>query len=192
MVNVLTKRCIYATCTKTASCNVEGSKTALYCRKHAEDSMVIVRGRRSILATCTRTGFFNAEGSNRAPHGQHHADSNMIRIPRKREPHDICSSCSYDDCTRRPSGATACAYHTRDMTDGDAIKREEQCKVSECHIVPTWSLVTEKPPPCENHGPLDEGFTPAVGHKRRRSVAHRSSYRAVGDPSCFVKAEGCL
>ena len=40
MVHVPARRCSHDSCTKRPSFNVEGSKTAVYCKQHAEDGMV--------------------------------------------------------------------------------------------------------------------------------------------------------
>ena len=47
MVNVRYPRCLHDSCSKAARYNIEGSRPAAYCKRHAEDGMVNVCARHS-------------------------------------------------------------------------------------------------------------------------------------------------
>ena len=52
MVNVRSKRCSHGSCAKAPSFGVEGSKTAAYCKQHAEKGMVNV-----VIKRCSHPSF---------------------------------------------------------------------------------------------------------------------------------------
>ncbi|CAN0539888.1 unnamed protein product, partial [Laminaria digitata] len=55
--------CLNPFCKIQASYSVLGSKKAAYCKKHAEDGMVLVHHKRCSHDTCLTTPSFNAKGS---------------------------------------------------------------------------------------------------------------------------------
>ncbi|CAN0303730.1 unnamed protein product [Laminaria digitata] len=54
MVNVHNRRCSRGSCTRQPSFNVEGMKTAAYCKQHAGAGMGNVHGRRCVHVSCTK------------------------------------------------------------------------------------------------------------------------------------------
>ncbi|CAN0295820.1 unnamed protein product [Laminaria digitata] len=57
------RRCSHDSCSMPPSFNVEGSKTAAYCRRHAMRGMVNVVAKRCLHDTCSAYPSFNVEGS---------------------------------------------------------------------------------------------------------------------------------
>ncbi|CAN0505601.1 unnamed protein product, partial [Laminaria digitata] len=70
-------RCSYDDCTTQPSFNVEGCKTAVYCRQHARGGMVNVYSRRCSHDSCTRQPSFNVEGKT-AAFCKQHAEHGMV------------------------------------------------------------------------------------------------------------------
>ena len=92
---------------------MEGSKTAVYCRQHADDGMVDVCKKRCSHDSCTKVPTFNFQGSRTSAYCKQHAEDGMVDITNKH--------CSHDLCTRRPSfdvegskTATYCKKHAED------------------------------------------------------------------------------
>ena len=62
MVVVQGRRCSYEFCTTQPNFNVEGSKTAVFCRQHAKNGMVNVFCRRCSDGSCSKGPSYNFEG----------------------------------------------------------------------------------------------------------------------------------
>ena len=84
------RRCVHPQCMKFASYNLEGSKTAVFCKQHSEDGMVNVISLRCSHVSCTRQPSFNAEGSRTAAFCKQHAEDGMVNIRITRCSHDSC------------------------------------------------------------------------------------------------------
>ncbi|CAN0440888.1 unnamed protein product, partial [Scytosiphon promiscuus] len=54
MVNVVQKPCLYDSCTRRPSFNVQGVKMPAFCKQHAQDSMVNVVAKPCSYDFCTR------------------------------------------------------------------------------------------------------------------------------------------
>ena len=63
MVNVQTEVCSHDACSREPKFNIEGTKTAVYCKQHAEDGMVNGRPRSCSNDYCTKRPCFNVESS---------------------------------------------------------------------------------------------------------------------------------
>lgn len=61
MIDILSKRCVREGCRKLPMFGAEGSKGALYCRQHAEDSMFTFTKRRCSHGGCSKQPMFAAE-----------------------------------------------------------------------------------------------------------------------------------
>ena len=61
-MNIPSRRCSYAFCTKQHSFNVEGNKTAAFCKQHAKDGMVNVYSRCCSYDSYSKEPSFNVEG----------------------------------------------------------------------------------------------------------------------------------
>ncbi|CAN0529609.1 unnamed protein product, partial [Scytosiphon promiscuus] len=72
MVNVRRRRCSHNTCIKGPCYNVEGNKTAVYCKQHAEDGMVAVCSRRCTHDLCIRAPSWGALTHGTATVCSHH------------------------------------------------------------------------------------------------------------------------
>ena len=84
MVDVVSKRCSHGSCTKKPFVHVEGSKTAGYCKRHAEDDMVDITHKRGSHSSCTIPPSFNAEGSGTAAFCKKHAQAGMVNVRTRR------------------------------------------------------------------------------------------------------------
>ena len=80
MVDVYHKRCSHDSCTRQPNFNVKGSKTAAFCKQHAEDDMVNVSRKRCSHDACTTRPSFNFEGSKKAMFCKQHAQDGMVCV----------------------------------------------------------------------------------------------------------------
>ena len=191
MVNIRSLRCSHDSCATRATFNVEGSKTAAYCRQHAGDNMVDVRNKRCSHDSCTRGPCFNFEGSKKGAFCSQHAETGMVDVRNKR--------CSHSSCAKRPAWgvgtdgtATSCSRHKSDLVGSPVINFEATCKVACCKNKTRWGLDGKQPTHCLYHGPLQDGLVRTVGRDRTKGFNPRGpSYRPVSGPSVRVKPE-CL
>ena len=91
MINVGSKRCSHYLCTKHPSFNVEGSRTAAFCKSHAHDGMVDVPRKRCSHDFCTMKPSFCMEGSRTALYCIQHAGDHMVDVVNKRRSHNSCT-----------------------------------------------------------------------------------------------------
>ena len=84
MVNVNTRHCSHDSCMKKPYFNVEGSKTAVYCRQHADDGMVDVLSKRCSQDSCTKQPGFNFVGSRTSAFCKQHAEDGMVNVRTRR------------------------------------------------------------------------------------------------------------
>ncbi|CAM9419670.1 unnamed protein product, partial [Laminaria digitata] len=59
-------------------------KSAAYCKKHAEDSMVDVYKKRCLHNTCMRQPSFNVAGSQLPLYCKPHAEEGMVNVKKTR------------------------------------------------------------------------------------------------------------
>ncbi|CAN0418819.1 unnamed protein product, partial [Laminaria digitata] len=64
--------------------NFEGSKTAVYCKQHAEDGMMVVNTKLCLYDSCNKRPSFSFEGIRPAVYCKQHAEDGMICILTKR------------------------------------------------------------------------------------------------------------
>ena len=162
MVDVRSRRCTVDLCTKRPRFNVEGSKTAVYCKQHAQGGMVNVHVKHCLRDSCSRGASYNIEGSTTAAYCKQHAVEGMVAVR--------CQCCSHDGCTRLPSwgvptqGApTVCAHHKSDIVGDRVINFRARCKVPGCSRVSRWGLLGVQPTHCPEHGILANGLVCTVG-----------------------------
>ncbi|CAM9280185.1 unnamed protein product [Laminaria digitata] len=139
MVNVLRTPCLHDSC-QTQSCfNVEGSKTAAYCKAHAEDGMVNVRSRRCSHVSCQKQPNFNVEGSKTAAYCKTHAMDGMVNIHSRR--------CSHGSCHKVPTfnveGSKTAAYCKQHAKDGMVDVCNRLCSHASCTSVASWGLLID-------------------------------------------------
>ena len=91
MINVRSKRCSHYLCTKHPSFNVGGSRTAAFCKTHAQDGMVDVLRKRCSHDFCTMKPSFCMEGSRTALYCIQHAGDHMVDVVNKRRSHNSCT-----------------------------------------------------------------------------------------------------
>ena len=192
MVDVVSKLCAQDGCTKRPNFNFEGSKTALYCKQHAEDGMVDVRNRRCLHGSCRSRPTFNAEGSKTAIYCKTHAEDDMVNVLSKR--------CSHNSCPRMPTWglpitgtATVCARHKDDILGSPVINFKVPCKMAGCKRLSKWGLAGKQPSHCPHHGSREPGLECTVSGEssRGRRLPPSLSHGALGVSSFHVKAE-CL
>ena len=156
MVDVHHRRCSYDGCTKHPTFNVEGSKTAMYCRHHAEDGMVDVHHRRCSRNLCTRIPHFNVKGM-KAAYCKQHAVDGMVNVRSK--------LCSHTSCTRHPVWGlvtdctpVVCSDHRSDIIGGPVIHFRRMCKREGCRKYSRWGPHGQQPTHCHNHGPVEDSL----------------------------------
>ena len=187
MVNVRRGSCLQASCSRIPSFNVEGTKTPMYCKQHAEDGMVDILGRRCSRGSCTRVPSFNVKGSKKASYCNQHAGDDMVDVRTKR--------CSYSSCIKRPGwvlltdgAATTFIRHKSNLSGALVINVCAKCKVVGCGKVSRWGLTGKQRTCCPDHGPfVDVACT--VGAARIKASRHSRSYNAVRRPSFRLKTE---
>ena len=96
-----------------------GSKTAVYCRQHAQDDMVNVYSKRCLHDSCIKCPSFNIRGSKTAVYCKQHAQDGMVNVCSKR--------CLHDSCMKRPTfnvkGSKTALYCRSHAADG-LVNRE--------------------------------------------------------------------
>ena len=130
------RRCLRDSCTRVPSFNIDGSKPAVYCRKHAEDDMVDVRIKSCLRISCRRRPTFNVDGSKTAVYCKEHAEEGMVNVRDKR--------CAHDSCSRVPSfnveGSKKAAYCKQHAEDGMVDVRSKRCSHESCTKRPTFNV----------------------------------------------------
>ena len=189
-MNVRSKRCSHVACAKVPHFNIEGSKTAAYCKQHAEDGMVNVLSKRCSHVSCTKIPNFSVKSSRTAAYCKQHAEDGMVNI-RKRH-------CSHHDCFKKPAWglltdgtATTCTYHKGDILGGPVINFWTLCEVEGCSKVSRWGPNGKQPTHCRNHGALKDGFVCTVRTTQTTNSTRSPSNGVVGTTSFHVKTE-CL
>ena len=190
MVDVISKRCLYDLCTVRPSFNHVGSKSPAFCKQHAEDGMVNVRGNFCLQKSCTKRPTFNVFGSKKPVYCKQHAPTGWKDVRHRR--------CSHDFCTMFPrwglptdGSPSVCARHKSDLTAGPVIDFKATCKVAGCQRESRWGLDGKQPTHCPGHGRLEEGLVHTVGADVRKPKTCSSSYGSLQGSSFHVKAE-CL
>ena len=188
MVDIRTRRCSHDLCTKRPSFNVEGSKRAAYCKRHAEDGMVQVSAKKCMSVSCTIRPSFNFVGNKTASCCKQHALDGMVNVFAKR--------CSHAYCLKEPrwgvladSEPTACIHHKGDILGGPVINFRRLCKVAGCNGLARWGIEDKQPTHCRHHGPRAGGLVCTVGKSRSKRSCRIPSYGAVKGLSFIVKPE---
>ena len=81
-------------CTRPSSFNVEGSKTAVYCKQHAEEGVGNVRSNGCMHDSCARQSEINFEGGKKAAFRKQHAEESVVNVRLSRCSHYSCVSIS--------------------------------------------------------------------------------------------------
>ena len=71
----------------------------MYCKYHAEDTMVDVANRRCAQKGCSKHRNFAMEGTNIPVYGKDHAEDGMVNVNSRR--------CAGDGCSKRPTFGAA-------------------------------------------------------------------------------------
>lgn len=189
MVIVNGRRCLHDSCMKRPVFNIEGSKTASYCRQHAEDGMVNVSRRSCSHDPCMKRPTFNMEGNKTAVYCRTHAKDGMVEVSLSRR-------CSNITCARRPTWglladgtASVCYYHKGDVLGDPVINFEARCKVAGCRKVSSWGLEGNPPTHCGGHGPVQDGLVCTVTAARRKRSCPSTSYHNKRRASSHLKVE---
>ncbi|CAM9629960.1 unnamed protein product [Laminaria digitata] len=198
MVDVYRRRCSHDSCRMYSSFNVKGSKTAVYCKKHACDGVVDVRRKNCLHNSCTRRPSFSIDSGKIGVYCKQHTNGGML----KATPNIIRKRCLHSSCMTRPwwgvlsqSTPTACALHKTllvGLPGGPVICFGATCAFTGCKKLSRWGLDGEQPTHCPEHGPLEDGLTCTVRTARKKSNRSMNSippYDAVRGPSPRVKAE---
>lgn len=166
MADVRNRHCSHVSCTRRSNYNVKGSKAAAY-RQSAKDGMVDVCSLRCSYDSCTKRPSYNVDGCNTAAYCRQHAKHGMVDVR--------CHRCSHDSFTGRPrwsvltdGAATVCCRHKSDISGGQVINFEAQCKVAGCWKRSRWGLDGKRPTHRGDHGPLDDSLACAVATARKK------------------------
>jgi hypothetical protein len=132
--------CIKEKCQKTASFNIKGEKTAIYCAKHKKDNMINIISKRCIYPGCEKIPSYNKEGEKIRLYCAKHKKDNMVNVVNKK--------CIYPGCTKQSSCnkkdekiAIYCAEHKKD----DMINvRNKKCIHPKCQKIPYFNKEDEK------------------------------------------------
>lgn len=189
MVDVRKRHCSHDSCTKRPIFNMEGNRTAEYCRTHAKAGMVNVSRRRCSHDSCTKHPIFNMEGNKTAVYCGTHAKDGMVEVSLSRR-------CSNITCARRPTWglltdgtASVCSYHMGDVLGDPVINFEARCKVAGCRKVSWWGLKGNPPTHCGDHGPVQDGLVCTVKAARRKRSCPSPSYHNKRRASSHLKVE---
>lgn len=190
----MTNQCWALRCRTQPSFNYEGRKTPMFCRAHAEESMINVINKRCTHAEgCTKRPCFNFKGSQTGVYCRQHAEESMVDVMKKRCTHA-------DGCTNYPSwgywadGKTSvCTSHKGDLADGLPINFNQQCSVAgvkRCKRRVKWGVDGEQPSHCDMHGAekATEGLVRVP--RGRRASATSSSSRTASASRCATGSEG--
>ncbi|CAM9333960.1 unnamed protein product [Scytosiphon promiscuus] len=130
MVDVRSKRCGHRGCTTRPSyATDDGSRTPVFCRRHAEQGMVDVRSKRCAHHGCTtRPSYATDDGSRTPVFCRGHAREGMVDVRSKR--------CGHRGCTTLPSYATDdgsttpmfCCHHAREGMVNVGSRRRGNCE----------------------------------------------------------------
>ncbi|CAM9615336.1 unnamed protein product [Laminaria digitata] len=188
MVNVVKRRCAHDSCTKQPTFGLEGSRTATYCRQHAEEGMVPVFYKRCSHDSCIKRPTYNVQGSQTAAYCRQHADDGMVNVTHK--------SCAHEPCRKWPisgmltDGAPPlCTRHTSDFLSSSVFNFRARCAVAGCRKLSRWGLDGKKPTHCITHGPLENGLVCILETGRTLKPDPSPLYRAVRGSSFHVKTE---
>ncbi|CAN0020330.1 unnamed protein product [Ectocarpus sp. 6 AP-2014] len=169
-------KCRAPQCTRCASFNTEGGKTAMFCRQHAEEGMVDVAHKRCAQAGCTQHPTFNNQGSKTAMFCKQHAEEGMVDVAHKR--------CAEAGCTQQPTfnnqGSKTAMFCKQHAEEGMVDVLNKCCSHGEgCTSRPGWGYWADgKASVCAKHkGDLTEGF--AISFTQRCTVAGVKGCRAV-------------
>ena len=178
VVDVNSKRCSNASCTKQQSFNFKGNNTAAYCKKPAVDGMVNVRRRRFTYFSRRREPCHDVEGSKAAAYGKQHTDDGMVNANVMR--------CIRDSCLKRSEGrvltdgeSTACLRHKGDMLGSPVINFSVKCKVVGCKSMSGSGLDGKQPTHCRDHGPLKHRLICTVRRARSKKRGRSPAYGAI-------------
>ena len=127
-MDVRSRRCSHDSCTKRPSFNVEGSKTAVYCRQHAMDGMVYVHSRCWLHDSCTKHPGFNVAGSKTAAYFKQDAMDGMVKGKSRRSSHDS----STKQPTFNAKGSIAATYCKQHAMEGMVYVRGRRCSHGSC------------------------------------------------------------
>ena len=204
MLDVKSKRCSHESCYSVPSYNIQGSKTAAYCRQRAKEGMVAVfKNHCSYGFWMTRpTSTFG--GSTKAVSCRKHAEEGMVVVRSSRFSRKSCSkipcfnvegskNAAYSKHHAHDEVPTAvCAHDTSDLKSGLPISFHARCKVVGCLKSSGWGVEGRQPTHCPEHGRLEDDVVCTVGRASRSNSKPRSPVRAFGDQSFLVKTECAL
>jgi hypothetical protein len=117
MVDVKSKRCEAAGCTRLPNYNIEGATRGRFCKAHREDGMVDVKNKRCEAAGCATFAHFGHPG-HAVTRCKQHLLENMVVHPRKR--------CSVAKCTSIAVWGIGKARHCeahKEPTDMNLVER---------------------------------------------------------------------
>ena len=133
-------------CRMQATFTFEGSKPAVYCKKHAEDGMVDIRSRCCSHESCTTQARFGFEGNKAKVYCKKHTEEGMI---------DVCSQrCLHGSCTKRPNfnfEGKKKAYCKQHAEDGMVNVLSLRCLHDSCTKRPSFNFEGKKEAYCKLH-----------------------------------------
>ena len=165
-------RCLNHVCTARARYNIQGIKTALYCRKHAEDGMLNVYVRRCLHYACTKSASFNFHGKKFPTHCLQHAMEGMVNVRNRRH-------CSHSGCSTVPSfnveGRKTPLYCKKHARDGMVNVCHKQCAHDSCTTTPFFNVEGSKQGKyCKQHA--EDGMIDIYSNRCSEATCNRGPY----------------
>lgn len=160
MTSATGKRCFYDDCIKYPSFGVEGTKTAIFCSKHAVVGMVDVKSKRCSREGCYTYPAYGWRGSTKAEYCAKHADQGMVNVKSKMCWHESCST----QASHGWEGTTKAEFCAKHANAGMTNVVRKRCSHEGCSTHPSHGLEgTRKPRFCSKHA--GEGMVDVVSKK---------------------------
>ncbi|CAN0281777.1 unnamed protein product [Ectocarpus fasciculatus] len=165
MVDVCSKRCGHAGCTKRSSYGAPGSKKPEFCLHHAKEGMMDVVSKRCAHSGCNKWPSYGMPASKKAEFCANHARPGMVGVCNKR--------CAHPGCTKQPKYGVAgskkrefCAPHAK---GGMVDVYNKRCGFQGCTKGPSYGVAgSKKREFCAQHA--KENMVNVCSRKRARDL----------------------
>jgi len=135
-------KCKGENCSKQASFNFQGEKTALYCSHCKLEGMVNVAHKKCATKDCTKQPNFNFQGEKKGIYCSHCKLEGMVNVINKK--------CATKDCTKIPyfnfQGEKGGIYCSHCKLEGMVDVKSRKCASKNCTKKPSYNFKGEKRP----------------------------------------------
>ena len=151
MVDVTSRKCRTAGCSKHSSFGVAGTKIRENCAQHEPDGMINVRNRKYRIEGCVKKALFGVAGTKITEYCAQHAPELMIDAKNRK--------CRTEGCGKKPPSEVAnkrsteyCAQHARLQCDVEGFREREvnphySGKKTIDNVIPSGAKNTTAHPP---------------------------------------------